>query len=180
MRTLIQTLFVICSLVIVSCSSLKLTESASTATIAISAASSRLGANGSGLAIEVTNVKTEEKLRTIPLGKLSNHSVLLNVSPGTYMVTGIELPIGNLTFKRYDKAVSDYFGPIQVKEGGRYYLGFYSGRQKIGLNNTVSIELTESQIPEKLQRKLSESDKASSSRKFEVLRPVSIEPLIVY
>ena len=162
------------------CTTLEISENQQDATLAISASSSSLGGKGSGIIVELTHLGIKEKVRSISLGKMSDHSVVLHVKEGTYLVTGIELPIGGLMFKNYGQEVARHFGPINVEAGKRYYLGNYAGKQKIGRKNTVSLTFVDSTVPDKLKRRFDESREVIGERTFIPLWPVEDGPLIIY
>ena len=162
------------------CSSLKLIENSNTATISMSASSKALSGAGSGIVFYIKNVETQEIIMSSSFGLMSNHSVITEVKPGIYRMIGIDLPVGGLVFKSRDKSISEYFGDIILEGGNRYYLGFYQGRQKIGLDRIVSIELKSEEVPDKLRKKFIDSSDSDGSREFIIIKNSNKEPLILY
>lgn len=181
MNRLLSIIFSSISVILLqSCTAINIIESPPTSTVSISAASKSLGGAGSGIIIYIKNQDTGETLKSQSFGRMSNHSVILEVPPGNYTVSGVELPIGGLIFKNYGPEVNNYFGIIKVESGKRYYLGFHRGVQKIGLRNIVALTQESTDIPVKLEQKFMSSELSDKSRGFEVIALQDTSLLMIY
>lgn len=51
----------------------------------------------------------------------------LQVPPGKYVVSRIEVPVGNQLYINWSKRLADYFGTLNLEAGKTYYLGNFKG-----------------------------------------------------
>ncbi len=135
---------------------------------------------GNGVTITLTNVRDGRSYTSQSLGMLSNHAILQNVPPGDYIVTRLELPIGNLIFKNASEELVDYFGPLPIKAGEKYYLGNFEGKQRIGTRNILSLRLADPAVPEKLVEKVSARSTGYGDAAFILISPPAESQFMVY
>ncbi|MGB3799417.1 MAG: hypothetical protein WA952_06345 [Lewinella sp.] len=180
-RSLIPSIAVlILTLSLYQCTPVRIQNSGTGVLVGISASSSALAASGKGITITITNVRTGQSYVSRPLGPLSNHSVLQNVVPGQYLVTRLDLPVGSLTFTNQSEQLADYFGTLDFRSGEKYYLGNFRGRQRIGTRNILTLQLAESEVPEKLVEKVEDQSTGYSDAAFILISPPTESQLMVY
>lgn len=132
--------------------------------------------------MELVLVNLNDKTTHIAKPKLgfSKYGYAQNLDPGRYLVVEIRVPVGNVKFTNSSQELHAYFGEISLGENALYYLGDYTGKQKIGFKDVMSMTKTDSLPPESLTELFSAPTSGWAGTKFEPIGPKVGDVLMVY
>ena len=165
---------------LLTCTTSKIIKTEGQSIVAISASSTGFGASGRGINIVLRNQVSGQEIRSSSLSGLSNHSVVQNVPPGSYIVSRVEVPVGNITYSNWSKEVVDFFGVIEISNSSKYYLGNYKGKRGIGLKNILQLSLIDESVPENLKEKIEAVGTGWGTENYNVILPREGSELTVY
>jgi hypothetical protein len=134
-------------LLMVTCATIKIAKQGDGSILAISAKSSGIGLKGLGIELTLVNIDTQENFVSKSLSPLSPHSIIQNISPGTYYVRQIKVPLGNITYTNRSDSVRSFFGQLIIESNTKYYLGSYTGTRKVGDKNAFFLKLSDQSVP---------------------------------
>lgn len=109
---------------------------------------------GYGIIMTLANTETKEIYKSKSLGPISPHAMFKELPEGTYVVTKIEVPLGQLMYINQSQELTDFFGELTFKSGNAYYLGNFKGNREIGRKNVFHLWLDKPDIHPKLLKKL--------------------------
>lgn len=109
---------------------------------------------GYGIIMTFRNTETQETFESKSLGAISPHAMFKDLPAGKYVVTKIEVPLGQLMYINQSKDLTDFFGVLEFESNRAYYLGNFTGNREIGRNNVFHLWLGKPDIHPKLLKKL--------------------------
>ena len=171
---------VLFSIGLFTCTTVKIIKTEDHSIVAISASSTGLGASGKGINIVLKNQMSGQEIRSSSLGGLSSHSVVQNVPPGSYVVSRIEIPVGNIVYSNWSEEVVNFFGVIEISSSSKYYLGNYKGKRGVGLKNILQLSLIDDAIPVKLREKIEAVGTGWGAEDYTAILPQQGSELTVY
>ncbi|MEQ8358824.1 MAG: hypothetical protein RH860_05000 [Cytophagales bacterium] len=148
--------------------------------VAISATSKGAMQSGVGIVITVKNLESQKSWRSKSLGLMSQHSLIENLPPGKYMISKIEVPLGDFSYINKSKEMTDYFGIMEFENGKTYYLGNFKGQRKVGRSNVFQMKIEDQSIPVKLIKKLSRKGLVSNGKEIIKTYPYESDALMIY
>lgn len=122
--------------------------------VAISVTTNGKLQSGYGIIMTLTNIESGELVKSKSLGLISPHSMFTDLTPGEYIVSKIEVPLGELMYVNESKEMTDFFGVLEFEKGKSYYLGNFTGEREIGRQNVFHLKLDKPDIHPKLLKKL--------------------------
>jgi hypothetical protein len=165
-------------LLLFSFSSIRIEKKENYSIIAISCVSSGLGAKGIGIEMVLLNIDTQEKLKSKSLSVISSHSYIQNVPPGRYIVSQLDIPVGNIIYTNSSDSIRTFFGQINIEPNSKYYLGNFVGKRDVGRKNVLHIRIDDPTIPQKILRIVENTGWASGE--FIKLYPYKKDELTIY
>jgi hypothetical protein len=165
-------------LLLFSFGSIRIEKKENFSIIAISCVSSGPGAKGIGIEMVLLNIDTQEKLKSKSLSVISSHSYIQNVPPGRYIVSQLDIPVGNIIYTNSSDSIRTFFGQINIEPNSKYYLGNFVGKRIIGRKNVLHIRINDPTIPQKIYSIVENTGWASGE--FIKLYPYKKEELTIY
>lgn len=135
---------------------------------------------GYGIIMTITNIESNESFKSESLGPISPHSMFKNLTPGRYVVSRIEIPLGNLMYINQSKEMTDFFGVLEFERGKAYYLGNFTGNREIGRQNVFHFKLDKQDIHDKLLKKLKKKKIELTENDLIKTFPYSKDVLTIY
>lgn len=135
---------------------------------------------GYGIVMTLTNIDTKESFKSKSLGPISPHAMFKELPEGKYMVTKIEVPLGQLMYINRSKELTDFFGELTFESGKPYYLGNFTGNREIGRNNVFHLWLDKPDIHPKLIKKLSKKKVDLTEEQLIKTFPYKKDKLTIY
>ena len=109
---------------------------------------------GYGIIITLMNKETKEIFKSKSLGPISPHAMFSDLPAGKYLVSKIEVPLGQLMYINQTKELTAFFGVLEFEPEKKYYLGNITGNREIGRKNVFHLWLDKPDIHPKLLKKL--------------------------
>ena len=135
---------------------------------------------GYGIIMTMTNIETNESFKSKSLGPISPHSMFKDLTPGKYVVSKIEIPLGNLMYINQSKELTDFFGVLEFEQGKAYYLGNFTGNRDIGRQNVFHLKLDKPDFHDKLLKKLKKKKIKITENNLIKMFPYSKDVLTIY
>lgn len=150
------------------------------ALVSISAKSKGALQTGYGIEITMTNIKTKQSCVSESLGPISPHSVIQNLPAGSYLITQIKVPLGDLMYTNSSEVVKEFFGILEIEEEKNYYLGYFSGTRKVGKKDVFILRIDDESIPQELLKKLLNKGIDLNIEDFIKTYPYDTDELMMY
>ena len=135
---------------------------------------------GYGDIMTMINIESNESFKLESLGPISPHSIFKNLTPGKYVISKIEIPLGNLKYINQSKEMTEFLGVLEFEQGKAYYLGNFIGNREIGRQNVFHLKLDQPDIHDKLLKKLKKKKIGLTENDLIKTFPYSKDILTVY
>ncbi len=109
---------------------------------------------GYGIIMTFRNTENQETIESKSLGPISPHAMFKDLPAGKYVVTKIEVPLGQLMYINKSKDLTDFFGVLEFESNKAYYLGNFAGNREIGRNIVFHLWPDKPDVHPKLLKKL--------------------------
>jgi hypothetical protein len=136
--------------------------------------------NGYGIIMTLTNTETKETFESKSLGPISPHAMFKELPAGKYVVSKIEVPLGQLKYINRSKELTDFFGLLEFEKDKAYYLGNFIGNREIGRNNVFHLWLDKPDIHPTLLKKLIKKKIELTEENLIKVFPYEQEKLTIY
>lgn len=130
-----------------------------------------------GLGFSLQNTKTYVTYHSEIVSLFrQRHSIIKNLPAGTYRILDFAIsPID----KPSEIRLQDFFGSLELMEGQNYYLGYFIGKRKIGVDKPIIYTLEEDYEPAKLTKSLRNKSIISEDEELIKLYPYNSDTLII-
>lgn len=150
------------------------------ALVAISMTTDGAMQKGYGIIMTFRNTETRETFESKSLGAISPHAMFNDLPEGKYVVTKIEVPLGQLMYTNQSQDLTDFFGVLEFESNKAYYLGNFTGNREIGRNNVFHLWLDKPDVHPKLLKKLKKKKIELTEEDLIKVFPYEQEKLTIY